>query len=71
MSVMCFTPLPVRCQLKLYDTTERTLSDRLEQLEGRTSREGREVADVRRGVFHCHSVIIETVSEQLLKLNAG
>lgn len=60
----------MRCQLKLYDTTERTLSDRLERLEGRTRREGREVADVR-PVFHCHSVIIETVSERLLKLNTG
>lgn len=42
--------------------TGRTMSDRLVRLGGRTKREGREVAGVRRlGVFHCHSTIIEAV----------
>lgn len=42
--------------------TERTMSDRLVRPEGRSKREGREVAGVRRpGVFHCHSMITETV----------
>lgn len=42
--------------------TERTVSDRLERPEGRTKREGREVAGVRRlGAVHCHSVIIDTL----------
>lgn len=51
-------PLPVR----FLHVTDRTLSDRLVRPAGRTKREGREVAGVRRrGVFHCHSVMIETV----------
>lgn len=38
------------------------MSDRLVRTEGRSKREGREVAGVRRpGVFHCHSMITETV----------
>lgn len=42
--------------------TGRTMSDRLVRLGGRTRREGREVAGVRRlGVFHCHGTIIEAV----------
>lgn len=42
--------------------TERTVSDRLGRPEGRSKREGREVAGVRRlGALHCHSMIIETV----------
>lgn len=42
--------------------TDRTMSDRLVRPEGRTKREGREVAGVRPlGVLHCHSTIIEAV----------
>lgn len=44
--------------------TEHTINDRLLRPEGRTKREGREVAGVRRlGVLHCHSVITEIMLE--------
>lgn len=52
-------PVPLTADPDILDRTVRLLRP-----EGRSNREGREVAGIRRlGVLHCHSVIIKTTLE--------
>lgn len=53
-------PVPLTADPDITDCTVRLLRPE----EGRSNREGREVAGIRRlGVLHCHSVIIKTMLE--------